>query len=66
MANEIKIRTAKNGYIITNSFGFEEVYTTLDSMLSDLLFHFEGRCESFSGDSFGVVEIHRKPNAKFN
>jgi len=59
------IQKVKNGYIITNGSGSKEIYTTLESVFSNLLLHFEGRGEFFGGDSFGVVEIHRKPNDKF-
>jgi len=59
----MNIRKIKNGYIITD--GSEEIHTTLESVFSNLLLHFEGRGKYFGGDSFGVVEIHRKPNDKF-
>jgi len=61
----MNLRKIKNGYIITDRFGSEEIHTTLESVFSNLLLHFEGRGKWFSGDSFGVVEIHRKPNDKF-
>ena len=60
----MNIRKVQNGYIITDKLGMEEIHTELESVFSDLLLHFEGRGKYFSGDSFGVVEIHRKPKAR--
>ena len=61
----MEIRKVKNGYIVTNKYDMEEIHTTLESVFAYMLSHFEGRAEFFRGESFGVVEIHRKPNDKF-
>ena len=56
-----KVRSAKGGYIVTDDSGSEEVMTSLEEVFEDLLLHFEGRGRYFGGDSFGVIEVVRKP-----
>lgn len=64
---EIKIEIEKvtNGYIARRKVmaGFENdirVFNTLDDLFEYLLLLLEGRSTSFSGDSYGKVEIIRK------
>jgi hypothetical protein len=54
----IRIEKVKNGYIVS-TWRTKEVLATLDEVLGRLLLHFEGRCESFGGDSYGKVIVER-------
>ena len=56
----MEIIKVSNGYIIQDNYSEKEVYQTLDEVFERLLMHFEGRSETFGGNSFGKVRIERK------
>ena len=58
----MNIRKVKNGYIVSDRCGLEEICMTLEDVFSKLLLTFEGRSKWFGGASYGRVEIHNTPN----
>jgi len=55
--NNIKVRKANGGYILTDTIGFEHIYTNLVDVFEYLLLHYEGLARTFSGYLFGRVVI---------
>lgn len=55
----MKIERVNNGYIITLSLGAQEVYHSLDEVMTRILGHFEGLSPHFSGSAYGEVKITR-------
>ncbi len=56
---DIKITKVENGYIATSPSGRTNVFTALEDLFVNLLAQFEGLYPTFTGNSFGNVEIHR-------
>lgn len=60
----IQVAKVQGGYIVEDDHSVVEVMTSLEEVFGHMLLQFEGRSQFFEGDSFGVVEIHRKPTAQ--
>jgi hypothetical protein len=62
--NEISIRAAERGYIVTVRRYLtptEHVFLSLEDVFDYILLTLEGRCDTFKGDMYGKVEIKREP-----
>jgi hypothetical protein len=66
--HDATIEKVSNGYIIRTSPGYlqhnEKVFHKLEEVFEELLSHFEGRCKSFGGDSYGEIRIIREKESK--
>lgn len=61
MNNNISVRAADGGYIITLPNGNEEIRASIEDMMDRLLLHFLGLSKYFSGSSYGKVRIEFGP-----
>jgi hypothetical protein len=62
MKEDVKVRRAEGGYIVTDRHGREYVFNNLEAVCRWLLLYWEGRGPTFAGDAYGdVVVIYRKP-----
>lgn len=59
----MKIEKCSNGYIITYADGQKHISLDIEGIFDIMLCHFEGKCETFYGDSYGKVEVvYERPN----
>lgn len=56
---DLQLRAADGGYILKDTQ--ERVFTSLEDVFRYLLLRFEGRSNTFLGDSYGAVQIFRQP-----
>ncbi len=54
----IEIEQIDNGFIV-NEHGSKRAFLTLEEVFSFLLIAFEGRASTFTGESYGAVQIRR-------
>jgi hypothetical protein len=57
----MQIEKVKNGYIVREYSPLDEtrIFRTLDEVFEEMLMEFEGRCDTFGGDSYGKVIVER-------
>lgn len=63
MDAKFSVAKVDNGYILKSDSWVSprhEIFKTLDEVLARLLMVFEGRCESFGGQSYGKVRVYRE------
>jgi len=61
MTLKLQIEKMKGGYILTgnNCFPESEIIISTEELFKKMLLSFEGRADSFHGDSYGKVTISR-------
>ncbi len=61
MASRLQIEKMKGGYILTKNDCFQqsEIVISTEELFKKILLSFEGRADSFHGDSYGKVTISR-------
>lgn len=53
----MKIRKVSNGYVITSGSTTETIHSTIEDVLAEVLFVFEGKSRHFGGKSFAEVHV---------